>query len=67
MKYVTMNTHHGLYTRLPYGVASAPALFQKVMDTVLQGIPGVPCYIDDILFTGADDHKHLRTLEEVLH
>ena len=50
-QYVTINTHRGLfeYTRLPFGVASAPALFQKTMDTILQGLPGVKCYIDDIL------------------
>ena len=37
---VTTNTYRGLYqhTRLPFGVASAPVLFQKVMDTVLQGL-----------------------------
>ena len=54
-KYFAVNTHRGLYqyTRLPYGVASAPAQFQKVMDTVLQGLPGVTCYIDDILIIWA--------------
>ena len=36
-KYVVINTHKGLYqyTRLPYGVASAPGIFQKVMENVL--------------------------------
>ena len=67
-KLVTINTHKGLYgyTRLPFGVASAPALFQKTMDKVLQGMSGVMCYIDDILITGADDCQHLNTLGEVL-
>ncbi len=66
-EYVTINTHRGLYryTRLPFGVASAPAMFQKLMDTVLQGIPQVICYIDDILVTGKTDEEHLRNLAEV--
>lgn len=54
-KYTTINMHKGLYqySRLPFGIASAPAIFQKTMDTILQGIPHVICYIDDILVTGA--------------
>ena len=65
---VTVNTHRGLYryNRLPFGVASAPALFQHAMDTVLQGIPNVICYIDDILVSGKDQSHHLKNLEEVL-
>ena len=65
---VTINTHKGLYryTRLPFGVASAPALFQKVMDTVLQGLSHVICYLDDILITGANDEENLRNVELVL-
>ena len=49
-KYLTINTHQRLYVynRLPFGVASTPAIFQKLMDTMLQGIAGVTCYIDDI-------------------
>ena len=49
--FTTVNNHQGLYAykRLPFGVASAPVVFQKMMDTVLQGFPGVICFIDDIL------------------
>ena len=65
---LTVNTHLGLYqlTRLPFGVASAPAMFQRAMDMILQGIDGVICYIDDILVTGSTDDEHLERLEEVL-
>ena len=67
-KYTTINTHKGLYqySRLPFGIASAPAIFQKTMDAILQGIPHVICYIDDILVTGANDAEHLQNLGEVL-
>ena len=67
-KFVTINTHRGSYryTQLPFGIASAPALFQKAMDTILQGIPHTICYLDDILVTGANDAEHLSNLKEVL-
>ena len=65
---VTINTHKGLYhyTRLPFGVASAPSIFQRVMDTVLQRLQKVVCYLDDILITGSMDEEHLHNLEAVL-
>ena len=67
MPYVIINTHQGLYcyTQLPFGMASAPALFQKLMDMVLQGIPGVACYFDHILVSGKDEESDLQTLAEV--
>ena len=66
-KYVTVNTHKGLFTynRLPFGVSSAPSIFQRVMESVLQGIPGVCVYIDDILVTGHNEQEHLDHLERV--
>ena len=67
-EYVTINTHLGLfrYLRLPYGVASAPALFQETMDKILNGLDHVGCILDDIIITGVDDDEHLRNLEAVL-
>lgn len=66
-KYVVINTHQGLYqfTRVPYGISSAPTLFQKTMDTLLQGKKGVVCNIDDILVTGQNEDDHLRNLSKV--
>ena len=67
-QYCTINTHRGLYqfTRLPFGISSAPAMFQKVMDTILQGAPQTLCFIDDILITGSSEEEHLKNLGEVL-
>ena len=36
------------------------------MDTILQGLSHVICYIDDILVTGVSEEEHLHNLEEVL-
>ena len=36
------------------------------MDTILQGIPYVICYINDIPIIGQDDTQHLKNLAEVL-
>ncbi|XP_033758151.1 uncharacterized protein K02A2.6-like [Pecten maximus] len=65
---LTINTEKGLYrfNRLVYGVASAPAMWQRAMDTVLQGLKGVQCIIDDMLITGSTDEEHLQNLEAVL-
>ena len=66
---VCVNTHKGLfrYTRLPFGVASAPSIFQRLMETILQGIPKVIVYIDDILVSGHSEEKHRELLRRVLN
>ena len=68
LKYVVMNTHKGLfkYTCLPFGISSAPGIFQRVMEGLLQGIPRVVVYLDDILNAGTTDKEHILThLERV--
>ena len=65
--FVTINTHMGLYsfTRLPNGVHSGPAIFQRVMDTILAGVSKTICYIDDILVAGIDEQDHPNVLSNV--
>jgi len=67
-QYVTVSTHKGLYRyhRLPFGVSSAPAIFQQTMEKILQGLPMVVVYIDDILITGRTKEEHLQNLGKVL-
>ena len=67
-KFTTINTHKGLYqyNRLPLGVSSAPGIFQRTMENLLQGIPHVVVRVDDILVSGKDDPDHLANLEAVL-
>lgn len=65
---VAVNTHRGLFApvRLPYGVSSAGAIFQRKIDQVLQGIPGVTCRVDDICITGPNDEVHMKRVGEVV-
>ena len=46
--------------------ASAPGIFQWVMEGILKDIPGVVVHLDDILVTERTDTEHLKSLEETL-
>nr|CAH8840276.1 unnamed protein product [Trichobilharzia regenti] len=65
---LTINTHRGLfqYNRLPFGVKTAPAIFQQLMDTILAGIPGVAVYLDDILVVANSINELYSRTEAVL-
>ena len=68
-EYVMVNTQYkGLYryNRLPFGVSSAPSIFQRMMDNLMRRIKGVSTYIDDILISGSTIDEHLQTLDVVL-
>ena len=67
-KVAVINTQRGLfrYNCLPFGVSSAPAIFQRTMESLLQGIPHTVVYLDDILVTGPTQEEYLTALEKVL-
>ena len=61
---LTISTHRGLYryNRLPFGVASAPAIFQRSMESLLRGIPGVCVFFfNDILVSGPSERDPLQS------
>jgi hypothetical protein len=65
---LTLNTRRGLLSakRLCFGVKTAPALFQRVMEQILSGIPGVMVFIDDILVaTKGPVTDHTAVLKQV--
>lgn len=66
-KYLTINTHLGLfqYLRMPFGVAAASAYFQQVIDSILRKLDGVVCYSDDILVTGENEAQCMKRCERV--
>ncbi|GFR74955.1 transposon Tf2-9 polyprotein [Elysia marginata] len=64
----TINTSKGLYSfnRLVFGITSAPAVWQKTMDQILLGMPGVLCNQDDMVVSGKTEEEHHENLCKVL-
>ncbi len=46
------------FNKLPFGISSAPELFQRRMNAILEGLEGVTCLIDDILVYGKNSKEH---------
>ncbi|KAK8771557.1 hypothetical protein V5799_025197 [Amblyomma americanum] len=63
-------TPDGLYEFkvLPFGLCSAPAIFQRMMDTVLAGLKWQTClvYLDDVVIFSSSFEQHLQRLRIVL-
>jgi transposase InsO family protein len=63
-------SHRGLYRfkRLPFGLVSAPATFQRAIDVILSSVR-FQCaitYLDDIIIYSSSFEQHLRDLGKVL-
>ena len=55
-----------LFYKLPFGISSAPEIFQCCMSEVLSGLPGVLCHVDDVLVFGKDRIEHDTRLQATL-
>ena len=52
---------------MPFGLQGAPATFQRLMDSVLDGTGAfMGAYLDDIIIFSATWDEHIRHLAEVL-
>ncbi|XP_053698805.1 uncharacterized protein K02A2.6-like [Sabethes cyaneus] len=68
-KYLAFGTPWGRYTcnRLPFGLASAPEVFQKLMNSLLEGLQGVESSMDDILIHAPSKDQLGQITKLVLH
>ncbi|XP_064465332.1 uncharacterized protein K02A2.6-like, partial [Ornithodoros turicata] len=64
----TMSTPFGRYRflRMPFGISTAPEVFQRAMHRVLQDLDGVDVVMDDILVWGGTKAEHDQRLMRLL-
>ena len=66
---VCVNTPWGLFVnkfvRMPFGVKNVPAIFQRLSEEVLDGIPGTYVYLDDVLVFNKDRETHPKIVRQI--
>lgn len=63
------STQHGHFEflRMPFGLKTAPATFQRAMDNVLRGLQGIHCmvYLDDVIIFSSSLDEHIQKLRTI--
>ena len=54
------------FNKLPFGISSAPELFQRQINQILEGLEGMVCHMDDVLVHRTNKIKHDARLNAVL-
>lgn len=64
----TFITNKGLFRfkRLPFGLVTAPEVFQRIMEEILAGCEGTYWYLDDVMVEGETKEIHDKNLKKVL-
>ena len=67
-KLLTFNTAFGRYKflRMPFGISSAPEIWERVMSEVFEGIDGVEIIRDEVLIKGKTMEEHNQALKAAL-
>ncbi|CAH8647502.1 unnamed protein product, partial [Schistosoma rodhaini] len=62
-----VTTPFGLYEflRMPFGLTNAAQTFQRFIDQVIRGLPGVYAYIDDLLVASSTMDEHIQQLRQL--
>ncbi|XP_017494077.1 PREDICTED: uncharacterized protein K02A2.6-like, partial [Rhagoletis zephyria] len=65
----TISTHKGTYlmNRLSFGIKTAPAEFNRIIDQILRDVPNTESYFDDIVVHGKSMVKCKANLEACLN
>lgn len=58
---------HFEFIRMPFGLKTAPATFQRTMDNVLRGLQGIHCmvYLDDVIVFSSSLEEHIQKLRYI--
>lgn len=58
---------HYEFLRMPFGLKTAPATFQRLMDNILRGLQGHHClvYMDDMIIYSSSLQEHIKDLRAI--
>ena len=64
----TFNSPFGrfCFKRLPFGLKTSQDVFQRAMDKILYGLPGIVTIADDIVVYGTDEKDHDENLHKLM-
>ena len=54
------------YKRMPFGLKNAPACWQAFVSSILEGIPNVIVFVDDIFLFSPTVEAHLELLQRII-
>ena len=54
------------FNRLPFGISSAPEIYQRMMSDILKGVSNVVCHMDDLLVHGRTADECDRATRKVM-